>query len=300
MQGVIRNLMFELASFQRWQMNETSAINYCNVFDSRKAQCKISGGSGGGGLNRPRQPPPPFFPPFFFFFFAFHPRGRSGRRTVPPPHNVNVATNKNQGGNVPDSPPPPPAPAQWPFSCRPGAASRHLDSRPSLFTNPGSATENGDWPECSRAEGVENVLSVSAELIKNPMIGVIIHCALILIRKALYKTSYHYWLLSLTAKAVISKWLYISQIGTVLPIQWPVQTSKSLIVCYHYHFRDNIRFQLTVEHSAILHFVLHSVWRLAKLFTGGIWGKRGALCPPFVFFKEYIQELFIWIPFLGQ
>ena len=76
---------------------------------------KCSGGSRGGGPNRPLAPPPPFWGRFFFFFFyflPFHPGGWSGRRTVPIPHNV-----------------------------RPGAASRHLDSRPSLFTNPGSATE---------------------------------------------------------------------------------------------------------------------------------------------------------------
>ena len=34
---------------------------------------------------------------FFFFFFAFHPGGRSGRQTVPLPHNVNY-TPKIQGG----------------------------------------------------------------------------------------------------------------------------------------------------------------------------------------------------------
>ena len=37
------------------------------------------------------------------------------------------------------SPPPPPPPLSDFF--RPGAASRHLDARPSLFTNPGSATD---------------------------------------------------------------------------------------------------------------------------------------------------------------
>ena len=83
--------------------------------------------------------PPLFFRVFVCVCFAFHHRCRSGRRTVyPPPHNVNVATTnkptktkKNQGGNVSAYPPPPP----------PSAASRHLHSRPSLFTNPGSATE---------------------------------------------------------------------------------------------------------------------------------------------------------------
>ena len=78
-----------------------------------------------GGPNRPR-PPPPF--PTDFFFFAFHTGGRSGREK-----NVSEST---------------------PLSdfFRPGAASRHLDSRPSIFTNPGSASGNGHTSRiiCSR------------------------------------------------------------------------------------------------------------------------------------------------------
>ena len=86
-----------------------------------------------GGANRPR--PPPFFSGLFF---ACHPGGRSGRRMVPLPNNVNDAHKKKCVG-VP--PPPPPPPPHWATFFRPGAASRNLDSRPSLFTNPGSATE---------------------------------------------------------------------------------------------------------------------------------------------------------------
>ena len=48
-----------------------------------------------------------FFFFFFFFFFACHPGGRSGRRTVPLPNNVNVGP-KNSGGKMCRSPPPPP------------------------------------------------------------------------------------------------------------------------------------------------------------------------------------------------
>ena len=59
-------------------------------------QWRIQGGRIGRG--------PPFFRPCFFF--CFHPRGRSGRRTVyPPPHNVNAATTQNQGGCVGVPPP---------------------------------------------------------------------------------------------------------------------------------------------------------------------------------------------------
>ena len=48
-----------------------------------------------GGSNRPRPPPPPRASfRRFFFFFAFHPGGRSGRRTVPLPHNVNDVKKK--------------------------------------------------------------------------------------------------------------------------------------------------------------------------------------------------------------
>ena len=87
---------------------------------------------GGGGQN-PLRPPPPFPAVCFSSCFPFHPRGRSGRRTVPPPHNVSVAKKKKKKKNVSESPHPP-------LIFRPGAASRHLHSRPSLFTNPGSAT----------------------------------------------------------------------------------------------------------------------------------------------------------------
>ena len=98
---------------------------------------QYSGGSrgGGGGPNRPR---PPLLSDDFnffglFFFFACHPGGRSGRRTVPLPNNVNVGP-KNSGGKMCRSPPPPP---HWAtFSGLAG----NLDSRPPLFTNPGSAT----------------------------------------------------------------------------------------------------------------------------------------------------------------
>ena len=59
-----------------------------------------------GGPNRPR-PPPPLFRSFFYFYFfiiiiyfffvfACHPGGRSGRRTVPLPNNVNDATTKQK------------------------------------------------------------------------------------------------------------------------------------------------------------------------------------------------------------
>ena len=93
---------------------------------------------GGGRIGRG----PPFFRTilifsgifFFFFFFACHPGGRSGRRTVPLPNNVNVGP-KNSGGKMCRSPPPP----HWAtFSGLAG----NLDSQPPLFTNPGSATGN--------------------------------------------------------------------------------------------------------------------------------------------------------------
>ena len=75
----------------------------------------VSGGS--RGVGRIGRGPLPFRPLFCFGFcvcyFAVHSGDRSGRRTVPLPHNVNDA----------------------------GAASRHFDYRPSLFTNPGSATD---------------------------------------------------------------------------------------------------------------------------------------------------------------
>ena len=49
-----------------------------------------------------RAPPPPPFRPFFS---SFHSRGRSGRRTVPPLHNVNVAHNNKKCVGVPPPPP---------------------------------------------------------------------------------------------------------------------------------------------------------------------------------------------------
>ena len=57
------------------------------------------GGGGSGGSNPPFEIGFFFF--FFFFFFACHPGGRSGRRTVPLPNNVNDAKQKN----VSESPP---------------------------------------------------------------------------------------------------------------------------------------------------------------------------------------------------
>ena len=45
---------------------------------------------------------------FFFFFFACHPGGRSGRRTVPLPSNVNDAKKKKKKCVVGVPPPPPP------------------------------------------------------------------------------------------------------------------------------------------------------------------------------------------------
>ena len=57
---------------------------------------------GGGGANRPR--PPPLFR---LKKRNFHPGGRSGRRTVPLPHNVNDAKRV----------PPPPSPHWTTFSC---------------------------------------------------------------------------------------------------------------------------------------------------------------------------------------
>ena len=90
---------------------------------------------GGEGQIGPRSP---LFRPFFF---AFHPGGRSGKQTVPLPHNVNHAKKstpkkkkKKSGGKKCVGAPPPPPPQLNEFF-RPGA-----DSRPSLFTNPGSAT----------------------------------------------------------------------------------------------------------------------------------------------------------------
>ena len=87
---------------------------------------------GGGWVQTP--PPPPFgyvnF--FFFFFFAYHPGGRSGRRTVPLPNNVNDVKNCKEKKNVSESPPPPPPPPLSDFF-RPGAASRNLLSKTTPF-----------------------------------------------------------------------------------------------------------------------------------------------------------------------
>ena len=70
-----------------------------------------SGGSRGGGAIG-RGPPPPYFQPIFCFCFAFHPWGRSGRRTVPLLHNVLSDAKKKfwKKKNVSESPPPPPPP----------------------------------------------------------------------------------------------------------------------------------------------------------------------------------------------
>ena len=70
----------------------------------------------GGGGRIGRGPPPPLF------FFFFTPGLRCGRTVPLYPHNVNDAKKKKkkkQGKK---------------FFFRPGAASRHLESRPSLFT----------------------------------------------------------------------------------------------------------------------------------------------------------------------
>ena len=84
----------------------THLMYKCNMYTWSR-----SGGSRGGGGRIGRGPPffrtilifSGFF--FFFFFFACHPGGRSGRRTVPLPNNVNVGP-KNSGGKMCRSPPP--------------------------------------------------------------------------------------------------------------------------------------------------------------------------------------------------
>ena len=118
-----------------------------------------SGGSRGGGPNRPR---PPLFSAdcffFFFFFLLFTPEVGSGRRTVPLPHNVNDEKNTHTTTTTTttensESPPPPPPPLSDFLML--GAASRHLDSRPSLFTNPGSAT---GWCYMEYIKNVDKVI----------------------------------------------------------------------------------------------------------------------------------------------
>ena len=83
-----------------------------------------SGGSRGGGANWPLSPPPPPPPPPPIFLL-FHPGGRSGSRTVPLPQKKCVE-----------------APPRWATFSDLARVSQHLDSRPSLFTNPGSATDS--------------------------------------------------------------------------------------------------------------------------------------------------------------
>ena len=92
----------------------------------------------GGRIGRSPPPPPPFLGPFLFCF-AFHPGGRSGRRTVPLLYPINV----NDGKKKMCRSPPPPPPPRWATFFRPGVASQLLDSRPSLFTYPGFATVEG-------------------------------------------------------------------------------------------------------------------------------------------------------------
>ena len=107
----------------------TNLLNYwkCGVLTKLSNRCTGRGGGGGIGCG----PPPP---PFSLFFLLFTTEvGLVGGR-YPSPHNVNVAQKNPKCVRVP------------PHSAtifRPGAASQHLHSRPSLFTNPGSATGGG-------------------------------------------------------------------------------------------------------------------------------------------------------------
>ena len=122
--------------------NETPATSGISYFHRLPLSWPVAD-PGGGGPNRPR---PPLlsddFNLFVFFFFACHPGGRCGRRTVPLPNNVNVGP-KNSGGKMCRSPPPPPPPPHWAtFSGLAG----NLDSRPPLFTNRGSSTDELSEP----------------------------------------------------------------------------------------------------------------------------------------------------------
>ena len=81
----------------------------CTKVQFRREMCdnpQISGGSN-------RSQPIPLLGAFlcvFSFLFCSSPRGRSGWRTVPLPHIVNVAKINKSGQNVSESPPPPPPP----------------------------------------------------------------------------------------------------------------------------------------------------------------------------------------------
>ena len=89
-------------------MCKHDTVKYTNV-QFRREMCdnpQISGGS-----NRPR--PTPLLGAFlcvFSFLFCFSPRGRSGWRTVPLPHIVNVAKIKKNQDKCVGVPPPPPPP----------------------------------------------------------------------------------------------------------------------------------------------------------------------------------------------
>ena len=74
---------------------------FLSIIHSGGSRFLFAGGGGGSGGSRgPNRPRPPFF---FFLSFPFHPGGRSGRRTVPLPHNVDDA---KKCVRVPPPPPP--------------------------------------------------------------------------------------------------------------------------------------------------------------------------------------------------
>ena len=95
-------------------------------------------GGGGGRIGRG----PPFFGRFFFFsFFLFTPKvGLVGGWYPYPIMTEKKIQEKKKCVGVPPPPPPPPPPPRF------SGLAQHLDSWPSLFTYPGSATDH--WSNC--------------------------------------------------------------------------------------------------------------------------------------------------------
>ena len=89
----------------------------CTLLISSLRSGAYAGGGGGWGSTPPPPPPLAMYFFFFLFFFACHPGGRSGRRTVPLPNNVNDVKNcKGEKKCVGVPPPPPPPPSSATFS----------------------------------------------------------------------------------------------------------------------------------------------------------------------------------------
>ena len=110
------------------QKHKVYMIWGCNKLVSVDEAGAYAGGGGGFGGVQP--PPPPLA--MSIFFFACHPGGRSGRRTIPLPNNVNDAKNCQEKKMCRSPPPPPPPPPLSDFF-RPGAVSRNLLSKTPPF-----------------------------------------------------------------------------------------------------------------------------------------------------------------------